>query len=171
MRPRLRVVADQPVAPGLLGAVQGPVGAAVELGGAFPAAVPGQAGAGGVAPPRGIGQGACGAHTGQQALRDDPGLVHVHAGQQQHEFFAAHAGAAVFAPGAGFGERLTSARTGWNVGAGVNFAFTDHLILGAEYRYTDFGRNRFASSGAFPGLSGSQDLTSHSARASVAYKF
>jgi len=77
----------------------------------------------------------------------------------------------VFAPGAGFGERLTSARTGWNVGAGINFAFTDHLILGAEYRYTDFGRNRFASPGAFPGLTGSQELSSHSARASVAYKF
>ena len=76
----------------------------------------------------------------------------------------------VFAPGA-LSERLTSARTGWNVGAGVNFAFTDHLILGAEYRYTDFGRNRFASSGAFPGLTGSQELSSHSARASVAYKF
>jgi outer membrane immunogenic protein len=77
----------------------------------------------------------------------------------------------VFAPGAGFGERLTSSRTGWNVGAGVNFAFTDHLILGAEYRYTDFGRNRFASAGAFLGLTGSEDLSSHSARASVAYKF
>ncbi|WP_336813931.1 outer membrane protein [Bosea sp. MMO-172] len=77
----------------------------------------------------------------------------------------------VFTPGAGFSERLTSARTGWNVGAGVNFAFTDNLILGAEYRYTDFGRNRFASSGAFPGLTGSQDLSTHSARASVAYKF
>ncbi len=77
----------------------------------------------------------------------------------------------VFTAGAGFGERLTSARTGWTIGAGVNFAFTDHLILGAEYRYTDFGRNRFASSRAFPGLTGSQDLSSHSARASVAYKF
>lgn len=77
----------------------------------------------------------------------------------------------VFTAGGGFGERLTSARAGWNLGAGLNFAFTDNLILGAEYRYTDFGRNRFASSGAFPGLSGSQELTSHSARASVAYKF
>lgn len=72
---------------------------------------------------------------------------------------------------AGFGERLTSARTGWNVGAGINFAFTDNLILGAEYRYTDFGRNRFASYGAFPGLTGSQEFSTHSARASVAYKF
>lgn len=77
----------------------------------------------------------------------------------------------VFTPGAGFSERLTSARTGWTIGTGVNFAFTDNLILGAEYRYTDFGRNRFASSGAFPGLAGSQDLSTHSARASVAYKF
>lgn len=76
----------------------------------------------------------------------------------------------VFSP-AGFGERLTSARTGWNVGAGVNFAFTDNLILGAEYRYTDFGKNRFETSGAFPGLSGEQELTAHSARASIAYKF
>jgi outer membrane immunogenic protein len=76
----------------------------------------------------------------------------------------------VFAPG-GIGERLTGARTGWTLGAGVNFAFTDHLILGAEYRYTDFGRNRFTSAGAFPGLGGAQELTSHSARASIAYKF
>lgn len=76
----------------------------------------------------------------------------------------------VFDP-AGFGERLTSARTGWNIGAGVNFAFTDNLILGAEYRYTDFGRNRFATSGAFPGLTGDQELSTHSARASIAYKF
>jgi outer membrane immunogenic protein len=77
----------------------------------------------------------------------------------------------IFGAGGGFGERLTSARTGWNLGVGVNYAFTDHLILGAEYRYTDFGRNRFASSGAFPGLTGDQELTTHSARASVAYKF
>ncbi|MFJ5368519.1 outer membrane protein [Bosea sp. CER48] len=76
----------------------------------------------------------------------------------------------VFGP-AGFGERLTSARTGWNLGAGVNFAFTDNVILGVEYRYTDFGRNRFASSGTFPGLTGDQDFTAHSARASIAYKF
>ncbi|MDX3805347.1 outer membrane protein [Bosea thiooxidans] len=72
---------------------------------------------------------------------------------------------------AGFGERLTSTRTGWNIGGGVNFAFTDHLIFGAEYRYTDFGKNRFATSGVFPGLTGEQELTSHSARASIAYKF
>lgn len=76
----------------------------------------------------------------------------------------------VFDP-AGFGERLTSARTGWNLGAGVNFAFTDSLILGAEYRYTDFGRNRFETAGAFPGLKGEQAQTAHSARASIAYKF
>ena len=35
----------------------------------------------------------------------------------------------------------------------------------------DFHRNRFSSSGAFPGLTGSQELTSHAARASIAYKF
>lgn len=79
----------------------------------------------------------------------------------------------VFDPATGFGERLTSARTGWNLGAGVNYAFTDNLILGAEYRYTDFGRNRFAGfgAGAFAGLTGDQTLTTHSARASIAYKF
>lgn len=77
----------------------------------------------------------------------------------------------VFDPATGLSERLTSARTGWNIGAGVNFAFTDNLILGAEYRYTDFGQNRFAGSGAFPGLTGDQELTTHSARASIAYKF
>ena len=28
---------------------------------------------------------------------------------------------------------------GWTVGAGLNYAVTDNIILGAEYRYTDFG--------------------------------
>lgn len=73
--------------------------------------------------------------------------------------------------GAGLSERLTSARTGWNIGAGINFALTENVILGAEYRYTDFGRNRFASSGAFTGLTGSQEQATQSARASIAYKF
>ncbi|MCU4181302.1 outer membrane protein [Bosea sp. BH3] len=73
--------------------------------------------------------------------------------------------------GAGLSERLTAARTGWNIGAGVNFALTESVILGAEYRYTDFGRNRFTSSGAFTGLTGSQELATQSARASIAYKF
>ncbi|EJF90786.1 outer membrane autotransporter barrel domain-containing protein [Bartonella tamiae Th307] len=29
--------------------------------------------------------------------------------------------------------------TGWTIGADVDYAMTDHVILHAEYRYSDFG--------------------------------
>ena len=32
---------------------------------------------------------------------------------------------------------------GWTVGAGVNFALTDHVILGGQYRFTDFQDENF----------------------------
>ncbi|PSJ50757.1 hypothetical protein C7I85_29910 [Mesorhizobium soli] len=35
--------------------------------------------------------------------------------------------------------------TGWNIGAGVDYAMTDNLILRAEYRFTDFGRKSFGN--------------------------
>ena len=30
---------------------------------------------------------------------------------------------------------------GWTLGGGVNYALTDHVILGAEYRFTNFGKD------------------------------
>ncbi|WP_404989697.1 outer membrane protein [Brucella pseudogrignonensis] len=33
--------------------------------------------------------------------------------------------------------------TGWTIGAGVNYAVTDNVIVHFEYRYTDFYRKDF----------------------------
>ncbi|KAA6205451.1 MAG: porin family protein [Candidatus Tokpelaia sp.] len=35
----------------------------------------------------------------------------------------------------------TQSRAGWNVGGGVDYAMTDHIILRGEYRFTDFGKD------------------------------
>jgi len=77
----------------------------------------------------------------------------------------------VLNPATGLGERMQNSATGWNIGAGVNFAFTDNLILGAEYRYTDYGKVDHLGRGAVPGLVSELEPKLHTVRASVAYKF
>lgn len=66
-----------------------------------------------------------------------------------------------------FSEKPTM--TGYNIGGGVEYAATDHLILRAEYRYTDFG------SKTFHGLWGEETakikLSTHDVRVGLAYKF
>jgi len=77
-----------------------------------------------------------------------------------------------------FGVRFSSGRdifsekstmTGWNIGAGFEYAATDNLILRAEYRYTDFGNK------TFHGLAGEDTakikLNTHDVRVGLAYKF
>ncbi len=58
-------------------------------------------------------------------------------------------------------------QTGWDVGAGLEYAFTDHLTSRVEYRYTDFGRRDFS----FDDLSSSNRFRSNDIRLGVAYKF
>ncbi|PSJ57394.1 outer membrane protein [Pseudaminobacter soli (ex Li et al. 2025)] len=66
-----------------------------------------------------------------------------------------------------FSEKATM--TGWNIGAGVDYAATDNLILRAEYRFSDFG------SKTFHGLYGVDDgkikLRTNDIRLGIAYKF
>lgn len=71
----------------------------------------------------------------------------------------------------GLAESADRSRTGWTAGAGVNFAYTDNLILGAEYRYTDFGKGTQAARGPLLGLAVRHEATTHALRASAAYKF
>ncbi len=78
---------------------------------------------------------------------------------------------AVLDPATGLAERATQSKTGWTAGAGVNFAYTDNLILGAEYRYTDFGTVSGTTRGPLLGLTVRHEPTTHALRASVAYKF
>ncbi len=56
---------------------------------------------------------------------------------------------------------------GWTLGAGVEHAMTDNLILRAEYRYSDFGKKTFDT----PAGSHQVDLTSNEWRMGLAYKF
>jgi outer membrane immunogenic protein len=76
-----------------------------------------------------------------------------------------------FNPVLGFGESGKFSRTGWTVGGGVNFAWTDNLIFGLDYRYTDYGSFDFVGRSAYLGLTAEHEPTSHAVRASVAYKF
>ncbi|TJV22451.1 MAG: porin family protein [Mesorhizobium sp.] len=55
--------------------------------------------------------------------------------------------------------------TGWTVGAGVEYAFSDQLMGRFEYRYTDFGSKDF-----FEGID-TVDLKTHDLRIGIAYKF
>ncbi|MDQ2634690.1 MAG: porin family protein, partial [Pseudomonadota bacterium] len=54
--------------------------------------------------------------------------------------------------------------TGWTLGVGLEYAFTDNIIGRAEYRYTDFGDFDFIDDI-------SADLTTNDVRLGIAYKF
>lgn len=57
--------------------------------------------------------------------------------------------------------------TGYTLGAGVDYAMTDHIILRAEYRYTNFGDDDFS----LDGWKRNVDLKANDLRVGVAYKF
>ena len=76
-----------------------------------------------------------------------------------------------FNPLAGFGETGSFSRTGWTAGGGVNYAMTNNVILGLDYRYTDYGKFDYVARSAFLGLTAEQNPSMHTVRASVAYKF
>lgn len=76
-----------------------------------------------------------------------------------------------FATATGLGERGTTSRTGWTAGLGINVAMTDNVLLGLEYRYTDFGKAGFGPSLVMPGIVGEYEARSHTGRASLGYKF
>lgn len=68
-------------------------------------------------------------------------------------------------------ESFDKLRTGWTVGAGVDYALTDKVILGAEYRFTNFNAFSNVSKTAFPGVTGEQNPMSHALRLTLSYKF
>ncbi|WP_056709557.1 outer membrane protein [Bosea sp. Leaf344] len=74
-------------------------------------------------------------------------------------------------PAVNAGEGGKFSRTGWTVGAGANYAMSDTIILGLDYRYTDYGRFDYTARGAFLGLTAEHNPRTHALRASVAYKF
>lgn len=63
---------------------------------------------------------------------------------------------------------LSKTRTGYTLGAGLDYAMTDHIILRAEYRYTDFGDKDFVLDDFYVR---NVETKSHDVRFGVAYKF
>jgi len=57
--------------------------------------------------------------------------------------------------------------TGYTLGAGVDYAMTDNIILRAEYRYTDFGDKDFGNAN----FKYNVDYKTNDLRLGVAYKF
>ena len=78
---------------------------------------------------------------------------------------------AYVSPLAGLTETISAPKTGWTVGGGVDYAVTDNLILGVDYRYTDYGRFDHLGAGAYLGRTVEHEPTAHAVRASLAYKF
>ena len=74
-------------------------------------------------------------------------------------------------PAVAAGESASFSRTGWTVGGGVNYAMTDNIVLGVDYRYADYGKFDHAGRAAFLGVTSAHEPTTHAVRASVAYKF
>lgn len=62
--------------------------------------------------------------------------------------------------------RDSKTAVGWTVGGGIESAVTDNVLVRAEYRYTDYGTDRFNLGGRFK-----SDLREHRVMAGVAYKF
>jgi len=67
----------------------------------------------------------------------------------------------------GFDRTRTAA--GWMVGAGIDYALTNNVVVGAQYRYYDFGKEHFD---APDGLSDrDQDVKLHTLGVNFSYKF
>jgi len=75
----------------------------------------------------------------------------------------------------GFGKDRAT-HLGWTLGGGVEHAVTDRLTLRVEYLYDDYGSKTHtiespAGSPFFPSYEAKADLTAHTVRAAVAYRF
>ncbi len=87
-----------------------------------------------------------------------------------------NANIAVPGGGAGVGASQTNTRTGWTVGAGVEYAITNNLTFKTEYLYVNLGQNTLLSGsfavpgGAIPYYLG-QKTDAHIARAGLNWKF
>jgi outer membrane immunogenic protein len=68
-------------------------------------------------------------------------------------------------------ESFESTEWGWTLGAGLEYAVTDHLTGRVEYRYTKFDTIRNAPSDDNPGPLFDNDAEQHTVRAGVSYRF
>ena len=75
-------------------------------------------------------------------------------------------------PGTPFNQSVTSTRSGWTAGAGIEYAMLNNLTVRAEYRYTDFGSHTDSLTVFLlpPGVSANKD-TENAFRIGASYKF
>jgi outer membrane immunogenic protein len=59
-------------------------------------------------------------------------------------------------------------RTGWTIGAGIEYKLTDHVSFGTEYAYVDLGNKSIFEDGGF---SVDQDVKFHTVKALINYRF
>ena len=79
----------------------------------------------------------------------------------------------IFRPVNGFGQSLNATYTGYNVGAGAEYAFTRNWIARVEYIYDGFGSHTYDFLAQNPrGFdSRKMKLTENTVRAAIEYKF
>lgn len=65
----------------------------------------------------------------------------------------------------------SSVHTGWTIGAGIDYAATENLLIRAEYLYDDYGDADFAISGPIYNYTGETSFTASTLRLGIAYKF
>jgi len=63
----------------------------------------------------------------------------------------------------------TRSKAGWTVGAGIDYALTDQFVVGAQYRYYDFGSEHFDGTNGFSDRDQSTNL--NTVRLNLSYKF
>jgi outer membrane immunogenic protein len=69
-------------------------------------------------------------------------------------------------------ERTIEWHNGWTIGGGIEYALTNHIILGAEYNYIDLGTQTHTFEPAVPGtLNAKVDATVHQALLRLSFKF
>lgn len=73
------------------------------------------------------------------------------------------------------GQSDSDSETGYVVGAGVDFAVTDNIIVGGDYLYHNFDglgeTDNILGAGVTPGTNAESDVNAHTFRAKFAYKF
>lgn len=65
----------------------------------------------------------------------------------------------------------TNTSVGWTVGAGIDYALTDQIVVGAQYRYYDFGTESFTPPPASPLFDRHEDVDLHTVSLKASYKF
>lgn len=98
-------------------------------------------------------------------LPTDKLLIYVHGGLAYGRFSPVVTSSLVAFP-----DLATANRLGWTVGAGFEYALTEHVSLQTEYAYADLGTVTTSNAGT-PPLSATETLKFQSVRAGVNFRF